>query len=150
MAHTFTNLLTHIVFGTKERYPFIDQPLARELHPYLGGALKNLGSRVVIVGGIADHVHILAVLPPARSVSEILREIKSNSSRWIHEKWPALGKFAWQTGYGAFGVSESRSSRVQGYIARQEEHHRTVSFQEEFIALLKKHGLRYDDPFMWE
>lgn len=148
MAHSFASLLAHIVFSTKERRPLIDADLKRHLHSYFGGIVRELGGRALMINGTTDHVHLLVSLPATLAVSELMRILKTNSSRWVHEKWPARKSFGWQTGYGAFSVSESNRKAVQQYIADQEAHHRKLSFEEEFLALIKKHGLEYDPRFV--
>jgi REP element-mobilizing transposase RayT len=150
MAHTFTNLLTHIVFSTKDRIPSLESDLKTRLFPYMGGIFRELGSTPLLINGPADHVHILAVLPAKTSVSELLNKLKTNSSKWVHETFPARWSFAWQTGYAAFGVSHSQKQPVLDYIANQEEHHRKLSFKEEFVEFLKKHEMEYDEKYLWE
>jgi putative transposase len=103
----------------------------------------------LIVNGPADHVHLLLSIPATTSVADILRVLKTNSSRWVHEQFPELRHFAWQAGYGAFTVSGSRLNDVRNYIATQEAHHRKVSFQEEFLTFLKKHGMDFDAEDLW-
>ena len=147
MPHTFTSLLAHVVFSTKDRLPLINADVRPNLHSYMGGILRKLKATPLIVNGVADHVHVLVGLPPAASVSDTLRVLKTNSSRWLHEKY---GKpFAWQSGYGAFSVSRSNLEAVRKYIAHQEAHHRRMSFKEEFISLLRKHGIEFDEAFIW-
>jgi putative transposase len=150
MAHTFTSLLTHVVFSTKDRYPHIDAEVRERLFPYMGGILREIGATPVTINGVKDHVHGLVALPATLSVADAMRVLKTNSSRWVHQEWPRLRAFAWQTGYGAFSVSRSNAEDVERYIARQEEHHRTVTFQEEFVAFLKRHGIAYDERYVWE
>lgn len=118
MAHTWTDLLYHIVFSTKERQPFIDDQLKPSLFAYLGGIVRGIGGTALIVNGTADHVHMLMVMPPTVAISDALRTIKTNSSGWIHKKWPDRRRFAWQTGYAAFTVSASNRKLVYDYIAR--------------------------------
>jgi REP element-mobilizing transposase RayT len=150
MAHTFTHLLVHIIFSTKDRQPCIDPHTGPRLFAYMGGILKELGSTPVLINGPADHVHALTTLPPTRTLSDVMRLLKTNSSRWVHEEFPHLKHFAWQTGYGAFGVSKSNADDVERYIASQQEHHRHVTFQEEFEAFLKRHGVAYNPRYVWE
>lgn len=149
MPHSYTSLLTHLVFSTKDRLPDIDADLAGRLHPYLGGIVRELDGKALAIGGAADHVHLLVSLPPTVAVSDALRDIKANSSRWGHETWPARLAFGWQTGYAAFSVSPSNREAVERYIADQQKHHRKFTFQEEFIALLEKHGVAYDPRYVW-
>jgi putative transposase len=150
MAHTYTYLLYHIVFSTKGRIPCLEADLRPDLFAYMGGIVRELRGKAYIVGGTNDHAHVLMTLPPTIGIAEAMRVIKANSSGWVHDKWPSRGAFAWQTGYGAFTVSQSNSRSVAGYIADQEEHHRRRSFQEEFLALLKKHGVEYDERYLWD
>jgi REP element-mobilizing transposase RayT len=150
MAHTFTNLLTHVIFSTKDRTPSIDAELRPQLFAYMGGIVREHNGTALMVNGTADHVHLLLRLPPTISLAETTRVLRTNSSRWIHEKWPSRSTFGWQTGYGAFSVSQSNVSAVLRYIANQEEHHRKVSFQEEFVAYLRRHGIEYDERYIWE
>ena len=149
MAHTFTSLLTHAVFSTSERRPFLSEANRADAHAYIGGILKNLWADPIPIGGTSDHVHLLMRLPADLSVADCLCVVKSNSSRWIKERWPERRLFSWQGGYGAFTVSESNRGAVIQYIQNQEQHHRRISFQEEFLALLKKHGVEFDERYVW-
>jgi putative transposase len=142
MSHTLGNILLHFIFSTRGRRPLIKTDFRADLFAYLGGIVREMDGTALIVNGAADHVHLLVRIRPAHSAAEIARVVKANSSRWMHEKWNE--KFAWQTEYGVFSVSESSVAAVTKYIAEQEEHHRTHSFQEEYVAFLKmnKCGLR--------
>jgi putative transposase len=148
MSHTYTNLLTHIIFSTKERTPFINDGLKRDLHAYLGGIVRELRGTALRVYGTADHVHLLVGLPASLAVADALRVIKTNSSRWMHEQKRSV-KFGWQEGYGAFSVSRSNAAAVSAYIERQEEHHHKLTFREEFVAFLRKHGVECDEENLW-
>lgn len=151
MTHTFTHLVTHIVFGTKNRAPLIKDNIKDDLHSYLGGIVRELGGDAILTNGMPDHVHMLVSTPPTLAIADVARVVKANSSRWVHEKWPGeLRTFIWQQGYGAFSVSRSAIPDVERYIANQEEHHRKVSFQEEFLALIKRHGIEYDERYLWK
>ncbi len=150
MAHIFTNLQTHIIFSTKDRVPLITTDLKTHLFAYLGGIIRDLNGKAIIVGGTADHVHLLLSMRPTLSISETLRLLKANSSRWVNRERGAKQAFAWQSGYGAFSVSESSAPTVVKYIQSQEEHHKRVSFQEEFVTFLKKNGIAYDNRYLWE
>jgi putative transposase len=147
MSHTYTNLLAHIIFSTKERMPLIRSEFKSELHAYMGGIIREIGGKAVIINGTADHVHLLVGLPPNCSLSDAMRVLKTNSSRWAREQKRAA-KFGWQAGYGAFSVSQSNTQAVMAYIAHQEEHHQKVSFLEEFNAFLKKHGIEHDERYL--
>jgi putative transposase len=115
----------------------------------LGGIVRELRCTPLAIGGTRDHVHMLLRLPCELAVADCLRVVKTNASRWVHEKWPGHGSFAWQAGYGAFSVSESAYVQVVEYIGRQEEHHRKMSFKEEFVLLLRKHGVDFDARYLW-
>ncbi len=148
MAQPLTKLLSHIVFSTKERRALIDAESLPRLHAYLGGIVRAAGGVAIAVGGIADHVHLLVGLPPTVCVADMVRILKANSSKWMHE---ARGRklFSWQAGYGAFSVSESNVQTVIRYIREQERHHLKISFQQEFLLHLKKHGVAYDERYIW-
>jgi REP element-mobilizing transposase RayT len=150
MSHTYTRLLTHIIFSTKNREPWLSDDVRPRLFPYMGGIIRDLHGTAILANGPADHVHALCTLPPTAALCDVMRVLKSNSSKWLHDTFPDLAPFAWQTGYGAFSVSESNAAAVEQYIANQQEHHRSVSFQEEFLAFLKRHGIRYDPRYVWE
>jgi REP element-mobilizing transposase RayT len=149
MAQTFTNLLTHIIFSTKERVSSIRPEFQSDLHAYLGGIIRNLEGQALRVNGMPDHVHLLVWLPPTVAIAEALRVLKANSSRWVHDS-PGRSSFAWQAGYGAFSVSQSNVSGVVRYLQEQERHHRRMSFQEELLAFLKKNHIAYDERTIWQ
>ncbi len=119
------------------------------MHAYIGGIIKSLDSVPLLVNGVADHVHILLSLKATISIADAMRVVKADSSKWVHEQWPGHS-FGWQNGYGAFSVSKSNAEAVKAYIARQEEHHTHVSFQEEFVTFLKRHGIEYDERYIWD
>ena len=149
MSHTYTRLLYNIVFSTKGRFPWINNELEQDLHPYLGGVLRNIGGVAWTVGGIADHLHLLGGIPAKIAVSDAVRTIKANSSKWIHET-KGLSNFLWQEGYSAFTVSEPSREAVIRYIANQAEHHRQSSSQDELLALLRKHQVEFDEATLWD
>jgi putative transposase len=136
------DLLIHIVFATKERCRFIDATLGERLFAYMGGTIKRLGAMPLIINGVEDHVHLLVEIPPALSVASLVNKVKSNSSRWVKETFPARPLFAWQDGYAAFSVSRSLVAVVHRYIETQQEHHRKFDFERELNLLLIKHGVR--------
>ena len=149
MAHTLTLLLTHIVFSTKERRPWLDDALRADVFAYLGGIAREAGAAALAINGTVDHVHLLVTCPPALALSDLVRLLKTNSALWLHrEHRRTHAGFAWQAGYGAFSVSHSAQAAVTEYIARQEEHHRRIGFAEEFVVLLRKHGVAYDERFV--
>ena len=143
MGSTHLSLHFHLIFGTKGHVPLITKEWRPRLHVYMGGILSSLHVVPEIVGGVDDHVHILAGLRATERLADVMRELKSASSRWVHEEI-GLGNFAWQEGYGAFTVSPSQRESVIRYIEGQEEHHRTRSFREEYLEFLEKCGVEYD------
>jgi putative transposase len=149
MAHTFTNLLTHVVFSTSDRTPFLADSIRSDVHAYLGGILRQLRAVPIAIGGTTDHVHILMRAPAEIAVADGMRIVKTNSSRWIKERWPNRRAFAWQGGYAAFSVSESNRAAVIRYIQNQTRHHQRVSYQEEFLGLLQRHGVEFDPQYVW-
>jgi putative transposase len=148
MPHTFIHMAVHVVFGTKDRIPSIAPEMKAPLYAYIGGIIRELNAKPLKINGTGDHVHLLIGLPAPLSLAELVRVLKTNSSRWAHEKWPDHPRFGWQQGYGAFSVSRSSIEDVEAYIDRQEEHHRKLTFQDEFVALLKKHGIPYDERYL--
>ena len=150
MPQSYCNLVYHLTFSTKDREPWIDDEVKERLHRYLGGAIREEGGVALAVGGIANHVHILARLRQDKKLSDTLRNVKSMSSTWIHKTFGHLSEFEWQPGYGAFTVSASQIEKTRQYILNQEEHHRTRSFEEEFIALLNSHKIEYDKRYLWK
>jgi putative transposase len=150
MPSTHTNLLYHIVFSTKCRIPLITPNIQEELYRYIGGIIHNEGGVSLEIGGIKDHVHLLAKIKPAISISEMLARIKSNSSKWVNETKMKFQKFGWQEGYGAFSVSESQVPSVAKYIRDQESHHQKQTFQDEYIKLLRRHRIKYDEQYLWD
>src|ERR1035437_6121894 len=148
MPHSFASRLVHVIFSTKNRVPDLSPELADRLFPYMGGIVRERKGVPLIINGPADHVHMLVSLPATESIAELLRVVKANSSRWVHEQFPAQKRFAWQAGSAAFTVSGSRTADVKNYIAAQEDHRR-VSFQEEFLTFLRKHGIAYDARELW-
>ena len=143
---SYTNLLYHIVYATKSRAPLITLDLKSRLHGYLGGIVGGLGGVPIEINGMAEHVHLLVRLRPIISVSEFLSKLKSGSSLWA--KGQTKGRFAWQAKYGAFTVSESQAGKVRKYIRDQEKHHRTMSFEEEFEALMKANQVEFDEKYL--
>jgi putative transposase len=140
----------HCVFSTKERRPLISPSLQERLWPYLGGIARQNEMRAVEVGGVADHVHILLSLPSTLAIAKAMQLIKGGSSKWVHDTFPEHQLFGWQVKYGAFSVSVSQLEKTIEYIRGQAEHHRKRTFQEEFLALLKKHGVAFDERYLWE
>ena len=150
MAHSYINLAVHMVFSTKGRYPFLVEEVRPNLYAYIGGILKGLGCVPIIINGTPDHIHSLAMMSATRALSDTLRDMKACSSGWVHREYPQLGRFGWQTGYGAFSVSKMGIEVVQAYIMRQEAHHERVTYQQEFLRLLEEAGIPYDSRCVWD
>jgi REP-associated tyrosine transposase len=146
--HSFTNILIHCVWSTKKREPFLSSDVRNRLWPYLGGIARENKMKALAIGGVADHVHMLISLPKTLSLAKALQLLKGNSSKWIHEKFPKLHSFEWQEGYGAFSIGISAVDATVRYIRNQAEHHRMRSFREEFVAMLRRHGLDYDERML--
>ena len=150
MPQAFVSLNYHLIFSTKGREPTLADDLRPRLFEYVGGILRADGSRLLAAGGMPDHTHWLVSLHQKTSVADTLRVIKTNSSKWIHESFPDLQGFAWQAGYGAFSVSLSNLEKVEAYLHGQEEHHKRVTFQEEYLAFLRRHRMTFDERYLWD
>ena len=151
MPQSLAKILVHTVFSTKERRPFLrDRLLREELHRYLGGVLSNLDCQPIIVGGVEDHVHLLCALSRSCEPSAMVKEVKRGSSLWLKTKNSDMHDFAWQSGYGAFSIGFSQIDSVRRYIAKQEEHHSKVSFEEEFRQLLRRYEIEFDERYLWD
>lgn len=148
MPQSLAKILVHLIFSTKRREPTIPDALRPHLHAYLVGILNNLQCPSLQTGGTADHVHVLFTLARTMTVSDVVEEVKTSSSKWM--KAQGAAGFAWQAGYGAFSVSESQIPAVARYIQQQEEHHRRLSFQEEFRRFLEKYRVAYDERYVWD
>jgi putative transposase len=134
----------------RNRQTWIAQKIEKDVWAYLGGILKKNRLKPIKIGGIEDHIHMLLGAPPTIAPAKIAQLVKGGSSAWIHEQFPELAEFAWQDGYGAFTVSKSAVPDVSAYIENQREHHRTRTFKEEFRALLDRHGIEYDERYLWD
>lgn len=151
MSQSLAQIYVHLVFSTKHRRPFLrDDELRVEMHKYLGGTCRDLGSPPLRVGGVEDHVHILCRLSRKLAVFNLLAELKRESSKWVKTKDARLSDFHWQDGYGAFSISPSHVEAVKQYIANQADHHRQVSFQDEFRRLLQTYEIEYDERYVWD
>ena len=150
MPQSLAQIYLHVVFSTKNRTPYLrDADFRRQLHAYLAGICKNLDCPSLVIGGVEDHVHVLSRFGRGITVSDFVRELKRPSSGWVKAENQDLSDFAWQDGYGAFSVSPSHVEKVRGYIARQEDHHRTESFQDEMRRLLRIYGVEFDERYIW-
>jgi REP element-mobilizing transposase RayT len=150
MAGTYTNLLYHLVFSTKNRKGFITPTIEEDLYNYVGGIIRGIEGVCLEINGTPDHVHILAKLPPKIAISDALRTIKANSSKWVNETKSRPHKFGWQDGYSAFTVSKSQVDAVRQYIRDQKSHHRASDFKAEQRAILEKHEIEYDERYIWD
>ena len=148
MPQSLSAVYVHAIFSTLNRNPYLADPKLRgEMHGYLVGTSKGLGCPTITVGGVADHVHILAILGRTISQSDWIKELKRASSKWVK---PSVGNFSWQAGYGLLSIGSDGVDAVKAYIANQEEHHRKVSFQEEFLTILREHDMEWDERYVWE
>jgi len=150
MPQSFGSLHTHLVFSTKGREPWLLPDLTPRLYEYVGGTLRGNKCAILSAGGMPDHVHMLVSMSREMSAADLAKLVKANSSRWIHDTFPRMDYFAWQIGYGAFSVSYSQIGVVKAYLAKQEEHHRKKTFQNEFRAFLRAHELTWDEGYIWD
>ncbi|HEX6961986.1 MAG TPA: IS200/IS605 family transposase [Lacipirellula sp.] len=150
MPQSFASLHVHLVFSTKHRQPFLSDDLRPRLFEYIGGIARQNDGVLVSAGGTEDHVHLLTSLGRSNSVADAVRLIKTNTSGWIHDEFRELREFQWQQGYGAFAVSFSNIDSVKQYLANQEEHHRKRTYQDEFRELLRRHGIDWDERYVWD
>ena len=149
MGQSLVKNYVHIIFSTKNRQPFISQTYEDELFKYLGGVCKSLDCTPIQVGGYLDHVHILCLLNKNITIVKLLEELKTSSSKWMKTPANELGNFYWQDGYGAFSVNPSQVDTGSNYIQKQREHHERKSFQDEYIAFLKKYRIDFDERYVW-
>ena len=150
MPGTYSQLLLHIVFSTKGRTPGITVQIAERLYAYIGGIVRAEKGVLYDIGGVEDHVHLYLRWRPDRAVSDLLRNIKARSSKWIHGTFHNLAAFAWQEGYSVFSVSKSQEKAVKKYIAGQAEHHKKVDFKSELLSLLRAHGVEFDEKYVFD
>jgi putative transposase len=147
---TYSQLLLHIVTSTKGRAPWIDTAVAERHYPYIGGIVRAERGVLIAIGGVEDHMHMYLRWRPDGSVSDLMRTVKSRSSKWLHVTYPPLANFAWQEGYSAFSVSKSQESAVKVYIAKQREHHQTEDFKSELIRWLDAHAIDVDERYVFD
>lgn len=150
MPQSFACIYIHLIFSTKDRTDWIREEWERELHRYFAGTLRNQGSKLIEAGGTANHVHLLFSMAKQSGISELVRDLKANSSGWVHRDFPECSAFAWQAGYAAFSVSFSAIDDVRTYIKNQKEHHHSKTFQEEFLAFLERHQIEYDPKYVFD
>jgi len=149
MAQTLVKNLLRIIFSTKNRDPLIVPEIESGLHKYMTGIIKGCDSKLLAINGTADHVHLLVSLSKNWALATLLEDLKGDSSKWVKKQGRQYRDFYWQEGYGAFSIGESTVPAVKAYIGNQKEHHRTVTFQEEFIQFLKKYEVEYDERYIW-
>ena len=150
MPQSLSNIIVHTVFSTKNREPWLDSDIRSRMHAYLATICRDIGAGPLRVGGVTDHVHILTTLPRTVSQAQMIEDLKKKSSKWIKTVDVRCRVFSWQRGYAAFSVSPSQKDTVLRYIDDQQEHHRTRSFQEEYRQLLRKHGIQFDERYVWD
>jgi REP element-mobilizing transposase RayT len=149
MAGKYLSLLVHFTWSTAQRESWLAPEIRPPLYSYIGGIMNNKKAKLISAGGVEDHIHLYSSIPSTISIADLVNAVKSNSSRWIHDNFRDRRAFAWQEGYGAFSVSKSLENRVINYVKNQEVHHRKHKFQEEFLGLLQKHKIAYDERYLW-
>jgi len=150
MSQSLSKIYVHLIFSTKHRLPMIDQAVQPKLHAYLAGIFSQLECAAVNIGGVSDHVHVLFRLSKVRALCDVVEEIKKGSSKWMKTQGESYAEFYWQSGDGAFSVSVSNVDAVRNYIRNQSDHHKTVSFQDELRAFLRKHEIEFDERYVWD
>ncbi|GAB3778091.1 hypothetical protein GCM10028818_26360 [Spirosoma horti] len=150
MPNTYTQIYLHTVFAVKHRYGLIQQAWKEDLYRYMTGIVQNQGHKLLAINGMSDHIHVFVGINPKQSISDMMQDLKGDSSKWINEKRLVKGHFEWQTGYGAFSYSQSQIDSVVHYILNQEEHHRKRTFAEEYTLFLQKFAVPYDDRYLFK
>ena len=152
MSQSLAKVIVHIIYSTKNREPWLrDSDLRSELHAYIATILKNeVDSPAILIDGVEDHMHILCQLSRKFAIMNVLKTSKTETSKWIKKQDPALKRFQWQSGYGIFSVSESNVDQVKRYIANQEEHHKKMTFKDEFREICRRHGIGIDERYVWD
>ncbi len=150
MPQSLVKNYMHITFSTKNRHPFLDKHIKADLFRYLGGICKNLECNPLIIGGHKDHIHILCLLSRKIALMKLIEELKTHSSKWIKTKGRQYQKFYWQNGYGGFSIHQGQVDVVKDYISTQDEHHKNISFKDEYRAFLKEYGISFDERYVWD
>ena len=150
MTQSLSNVLLHIVFSTKHRWDIIEPTGIRRLHAYVGGTCRALGSPAIQIGGTSNHIHVGCTLPRTMTIAGLVEKIKTSSSAWMKTIGGGCKDFAWQSGYGAFSIGTSQAERLCRYIETQQEHHRKRTFEEEFLDLLHRYQVEYDERYLWD
>jgi len=148
MANSYISSYVHYIFSTKNREKHLTKELTERLYPYIGGIARENKMKMLTIGGVVDHLHLLLSLPATITIAKAIQQIKGASSKWIHETFPELKYFSWQEGYGAFSISFSQIEEMKHYIQNQEDHHRIKTFKEEYIEILEQHGIEYDERYL--
>lgn len=149
MANTYCQIYVHFVFAVQNRMGLIGQAWKDDLYKYITGTISNKGHKLMAIGGVSDHIHILVSMSPTQSISDLMADVKRSSSLWINERRLVPGKFSWQSGYDAFTYNKQQISNVANYIENQEEHHKTKKFRDEYENLLREFGIEYDDRYIF-
>ena len=149
MANSYTSLFVHVIFSTQNRERILTSAFRDRLWAYMGGIARENKIKAISIGGTLGHAHMLISIPAIISVAKAVQLVKGGSSKWLHETVSSLRAFAWQEGYGAFSIGASQADEVAAYIARQEEHHRIRTFQEEYLSFLKEYKIEYDERYIW-
>ena len=150
MPQSLALIIVHLVFSTKDRQPLLGASIRSALHAYLATVARNAGCECYRVGGAADHVHLAVRFSRTLTMADLVEELKTSTSKWLKTQSPELAAFAWQRGYGAFSVGPSDLEALRAYIDKQEEHHRTRTFQDEYRAFLTKYGIEFDERYVWD
>jgi REP element-mobilizing transposase RayT len=150
MPQSLAQILVHLVFSTKNREPCLADDIRDELHAYIGGIVENQKGTLLRAGSVADHIHLLIASPRTCAPADLVQEIKTGSSKWLKTKSVRYDQFHWQSGYGIFSISPAHRLALEDYIRNQAEHHRVVTFQEEYRRLLQKYGTDYDERYVWD
>lgn len=150
MPQSLSRILVHLVFSTKNREVVLNAAIQSELHPYLAGTLDGIDCPSLQIGGVENHVHLFFGLSRTRSVADVVETVKTSSSKWIKTKGVEFGGFHWQSGYGAFSVSQSDADAVVAYIRNQAQHHRKITFQDEYRRLLERYQVAFDERYVWD
>jgi REP element-mobilizing transposase RayT len=150
MSQSLSSVLIHLIFSTKNREPYITPEIELELHPYMAKIFREVKSPSLAINGTSDHIHILFSLGRVITIADLVEEIKTNTSKWIKTKGPEFRNFHWQRGYGAFSIGQSSVAALKRYIHNQKEHHRRVTFQEEYRKFLEAYGIEFDERYVWD
>ena len=150
MPQSLSSVLVHLIFSTKNREPFITLPIEAELHPYMATIFRDHDSPSLIIDGTADHIHALFALGRTIAVADLVEEVKTGSSKWLKTKGPEFRNFHWQRGYGAFSIGQSNVAELKRYIANQKQHHRRLSFENEYRKFLKRYEVDFDEQYVWD